>query len=228
MQGVDRTRSGWNNEETVLTPASITSGRFGVVGRAKADRVCSTQLLFFENANCAGAKDLIVCYTNQDRNGGNSSVFGIDAGTMKVVWGNNIGLSAIWMTLAPAVDPDTKTMYFVYKVGNQNSVQDDYGYNYLIGLDLNTGKHLPDSPKLVNATVPGTGESSVGGQLAFQNAVNPPDRLRANSRISMLILKGVLYFGFGHNPDTEPYHGWVFSYKYDFTAKKFVLLAVFL
>jgi len=64
----------------------------------------------------------------------------------------------------------------------------------------------------------------VNGVLAFQNAVPQPNRLRANSRISMLILNGVLYFGFGHNPDTQPYHGWVFSYKYDFNAKKFVLL----
>jgi len=146
---------------------------------------------------------------------------------LKVIWGNNLSLSAIWMTQAPAIDPDTKTMYFIYKVGNQNSVQDDYGYNYLIGLDLNTGKHLPDSPLLINATVPGTGSASVNGQVPFQNAVAIPGRLRANSRISMLLLQGVLFFGFGHNPDTEPYHGWVFSYKYDFTAKKFVLLAAF-
>jgi len=66
--------------------------------------------------------------------------------------------------------------------------------------------------------------TSMGGVLSFQNDVPPPNRLRSNSRISMLILNGVLYFGFSHNPDTAPYHGWVFSYKYDFTAKKFDLL----
>jgi len=224
MQGVDRTRSGWNNEETILTPASITSGRFGVIGKVKADRVCSTQLLYFENANIGGAKNMIVCLTNPDRNGGNSTVFALDPDAFKVIWANNIGLSAIWMTQAPAIDPDTKTMFFTYKKGDTNPTQDEYGFNYLIGLDLTTGHHLPDSPLLVNATVPGTGLTSVNGQLSFQNTVPPPNRLRSNSRISMLILDGVLYFGFSHNPDTQPYHGWIFSYKYDFTAKKFVLL----
>jgi len=67
----------------------------------------------------------------------------------------------------------------------------------------------------------------VGGVLPFQNTLNPPNRLLVNSRISMLLLNGVLYFGYGHNPDTEPYHGWVFSYKYDFSAKQFVFLNAF-
>jgi len=35
------------------------------------------------------------------------------------------------------------------------------------------------------------------------------------------------FFAFGRNPDTIPYHGWVFSYRYDTTARQFVQLAKF-
>jgi len=38
---------------------------------------------------------------------------------------------------------------------------------------------------------------------------------------------GFFFFAFSHNPDTQPYHGWVFAYKYDFVAMKFVQLYSF-
>jgi len=34
----------------------------------------------------------------------------------------------------------------------------------------------------------------------------------------------VLFFGFAHNSDSFPYHGWVFSYQYDNSRKQFVQL----
>jgi len=43
----------------------------------------------------------------------------------------------------------------------------------------------------------------------------------------LLVVNGVLYFGFAHNSDSFPYHGWVFSYQYDNTKKQFNQLNYF-
>jgi len=157
---------------------------------------------------------VLFCWTNSDRNGGNATVYAFDADTLKVIWSRFIGLLAWWTTQAPAIDDTTNTMYFIYKADN------DSGLNYVIAIDVMTGNLLPDSPKLINGTVAGTGEASVNGQLVFQNT-GLTDRLKADCRTSILIVNQALYFGFAHNSDSHPYHGWVFSYKYDFSAKKF-------
>jgi len=89
----------------------------------------------------------------------------------------------------------------------------------LIGIDIMTGNHLPDSPKLINATVPGTGDASVNGQVTFQNTGAP--RIHQNSRTSLLFVNGLIIFGFAHNSDSFPYHGWVFTYRYNTQSMKF-------
>jgi len=43
----------------------------------------------------------------------------------------------------------------------------------------------------------------------------------------MLLLNQVLYFGFAHNSDSYPYHGWVFAYRYNVNQGKFDQLAHF-
>jgi len=96
----------------------------------------------------------------------------------------------------------------------------------LIGIDIMTGNHLPDSPKLINATVPGTGDASVNGQVTFQNTGAP--RIHQNSRTSLLFVNGLIIFGFAHNSDSFPYHGWVFTYRYNTQSMKFEQGNVFL
>jgi len=90
-----------------------------------------------------------------------------------------------------------------------------------------TGTMLPDSPLLINATVPGTGIGSVNGQVPFANTQDPGSRKRLHSdcRTSLLIVNSVVYFGMGTFADLYPYHGWVFAYKYDTGAKKFTQVA---
>jgi len=111
-------------------------------------------------------------------------------------------------------------MYFIYKNDNDN------GFNYLIGIDIMTGIMLPDSPKLINASVPGTGDANFQGIVPFQNDVTN-GRIHLDSRTSLLLVNGFLFFGFAHNTDSFPYHGWVFSYRYDTTKHQFVQLAYY-
>jgi len=80
-----------------------------------------------------------------------------------------------------------------------------------------TGRQLPDSPKLLAATVAGTGEGSVNGQLSYQGAP-----IHQNTRTSILVVNSLVVWACGNKTDTAPYHGWVLAYKYDFTGMKFV------
>jgi len=146
------------------------------------------------------------------------TVYAFDADTFVEIWSVYIGQSAIWTSEAPVIDGAAKHIYSIYKSNN------DDGINYLIGIDILTGKQLPGSPKLVNATSPGTGDASVGGVVPFQNTEPPGSgrRLHANSRTSLLMVKNTIYIGFAHNSDSYPYHGWVFSFHYDSDARDFV------
>ena len=66
---------------------------------------------------------------------------------------------------------------------------------------------------MIQATVPGTGLGSTNGQLPF-------NALRENQRTGLLLLNGVVYFGFAGHGDYQPYHGWIFAYAADTLAGK--------
>jgi len=217
LQNGDLGRDGWNSKETILTPQTVTGLKL-LSGNMKAVAACTTQILYYENINLNGHKNAVFCWTNGDMDNGNSTVYAFDPDTFTTIWALYIGQSAVWGTHSAAIDSGSNHMYFVYKNNNDN------GYNYLIGIDIMAGKMLPDSPKLINATFPGNGEASVGGQVPFQNTGNP--RIHNNVRTSLLVLpSGDIYFGTAHNSDSLPYHGWVFGYRY--VANKFEQIGAF-
>ena len=95
-------------------------------------------------------------------------------------------------------------MYVVAKtkevVGGSTYVQ------RLHALDITTGAEKFGGPVVIQASVPGTGAGSAGGQVPF-------DPLHENQRTGLLLLNGVVYFGFASHGDVQPYHGWIFGYN---------------
>jgi hypothetical protein len=214
QQNVGMQRTGWNDAETTLTPANVQTNFVLLGSLSTGPAPCSTQILYWENLNLGTAKNVLFCTTNFNRDNDNITAYAIDADKLTVIWATYIGQGSFWSTHAPAIDDTTKTMYFIWKDYNND------GWNYLVGIDVLTGKQLPDSPKLINATVAGTGEGNVNGQVVYQNY-----DIHVDIRTSILVVNSLIVFGCGNKTDTAPYHGWVIAYKYDFGAKKFVLAA---
>src|SRR5262249_32339315 len=111
----------------------------------------------------------------------------------------------IGITSTPVIDRSTNTMYVVAKTkavsgGTPSSVQ------RLHALDLTTGAEKFGGPVVIQASVPGTGAGSSGGRVPF-------DPLHENQRTGLLLLNGVLYFGFSSHGDIQPYHGWILGYN---------------
>src|SRR6185436_400771 len=102
----------------------------------------------------------------------------------------------------PVIDPASKTLYVVVKTkeGGSNYVQ------RLHAIDIATGAEKLGGPVVIQASVPGNGVGSTGGQLAF-------NALRENQRTALLLYNGVVYFGFGSHGDNQPYHGWLLGYN---------------
>jgi len=218
-QNVDNYRTGWNQKETTLTAKNVPQLKKLV--SVKTPAPCTTQVLYYENLNLNNHQNVLFCWTNADQDNTNITAFAFDANTLDQIWSLYVGQGALWATQAPAIDPATNYMYFIYKNTNDN------GYNYLIGIDIMKGQFLPGSHLLINASVPGTGAANENGVIPFQNTASGNARIHNDCRTSILIVNSNLFFGFAHNSDSPPYHGWAFSYTYDTTSRSFKQLAYF-
>src|SRR5262249_42887578 len=73
-------------------------------------------------------------------------------------------------------------------------------------LDVTTGAERPYSPVVVAGAVPGTGVGSSGGGQAF-SAIPHGQRPAPGPAHGLLVVAYASY------ADTDPYHGWVFTYN---------------
>ncbi len=82
-------------------------------------------------------------------------------------------------------------------------------YNYIYrlhALDITTGAEKLGGPVVISASVPGQGYDNVGGTITF-------GAFRQLQRPGLLLLNGVVYFGFASHSDIDYYHGWLLAYS---------------
>ena len=112
----------------------------------------------------------------------------------------------IGITGTPVIDQATNTLYVVAATKEVVGGSTSYVHR-LHALDLATGAEKFGGPVVIQASVPGTGAGSSGGQ----SAVRLPCARTSARRC--LLLNGVVYFGFSSHGDIQPYHGWIFGYN---------------
>lgn len=218
-QRYDNARSGANLRETILKPSNVNPKSFGKLFSRDVDGEIYAQPLVISKLPMPGRGVRSVVFVATEHN----SVYAFDAvdpDAAAPFWQVNLGppvpasdvgqacgiyrdfSKEIGITGTPVIDANSQTLYVVART---KTAAGKY-LQRLHALDIRTGKDRPGSPRLIQATVPGTGEGSVGGKLSF----NPKTH---NQRPALLLHEGVVYISWASHCDTGPYHGWMMGYN---------------
>jgi hypothetical protein len=207
----DNMRSGWNANESLLTPASVNVNSFGKLFTQNVDGIIVTQPLYASNVLMNDGKVHNVVYIATQHN----TVYAFDADNMRgsnatPLWAvslndggtsdpisdfgcNGTHYSEIGIMGTPVIDPAKTTLYVVAKTltGTVRAFS-------LHALDITTGSERLGGPVVISAT---------SGSVTFA----PTYQMQ---RPALLLENGSIYVGFGGNGcDQYTYNGWLFAYN---------------
>ncbi len=216
----DITHAGANQKETALTPADVNVNSFGKLFSLPVDSTVYAQPLYVPGLKMSDglAHNVLLVATEND------SVYAFDADSGSRIWqislltaahgaasgatpvpwqdtGSPDVAPAVGITGTPVIDPNTNTVYLV-----ANTKENGSYYSRLHAINIVTGAEQAHSPVDITASVPGTGNGSSGGQVAFSP-------LWENQRPALALYNGYVYIGFAAHGDNGPWHGWLFAYN---------------
>ena len=210
--------------ETILTPATVNPAHFGKLFTQPVDGQLYAEPLYKSRVMVGGVLHNVVYVATM-----HDSVYAFDgdaagAPLWKVSFlnppsvtsvplsdypGYNDILNEIGIVSTPVIDPASSTLYVVAKTRESAAVTagnpDGHVYR-LHALDLATGAEKLGGPVVLQGSVPGTGDASVGGVITF-------DPFLGNQRCALLLVNGAVYVAFSSYGDMGPYHGWLMTYS---------------
>jgi hypothetical protein len=209
-------RTGLNDAETILTPSNVNSNSFGLLFNLMVDGKVDAQPLYVSNAVIPGngIHNLLIVATEHD------SVYVFMAGQGVMLWHASVlkpgettadpmNCSQVYpqigITATPVISRTQGPNGAIYVVAMSKDSQGAY-HQRLHALDLATGAELFGGPTEIQASYPGTGDNSTGGQVIF-------DPQQYVSRPGLLLFNGVLYMAWGSHCDIRPYTGWLMAYN---------------
>jgi uncharacterized repeat protein (TIGR01451 family) len=225
-------RDGTNVQEYALTAANVNTSTFGKLFSCAVDGAVYAQPLWAGNLTIGSAKHNVIYVATQheslyafdaDSNaspcvplwhanlidaahGGTAGETSVPSGHIGGLVGNGYGdiEAEVGITGTPVIDPSTNTLYVVSKSVNAST----QFFQRLHALDLATGNEKLNSnePVLISASVPGNGDGSSGGTVAF-------DTRNQHQRPGLALVNGVIYVAWASHEDHDPYHGWVIGYN---------------
>jgi hypothetical protein len=205
----DNYRTGWNPNETILTPANVNSLTFGLVHSVALDDQVDGQPLYMPGVNITAGQyqgTHNVVYVAAESN----TIYAIDAQSGTVLLSPNFGTPIqrplgcnnngpnVGITSTPVIDPTSNTLYvMVYALQNNTPA-------YLLhALDLGS---LTDTvtPQLVTASHTLTDGSTFNFNATYQR-----------QRPGLLLANGNVYAGFGSFCDRSPNlsRGWLLGWQ---------------
>lgn len=217
----DLARTGANLAETTLNVANVNTNSFGLVFTRTVDDQIYAQPLIMTNVNLGtnGIHNIVIVATVND------SVYAFDADNassnapywqVNFLGPNVVAPSNTNMTGAcggnykdfsgrmgivgtPVIDPTNGTVYLVARTLENGTTY----VQRLHALDVATGNERPNSPVIITATCPGTGEG--GSTITFNSQ-------KQNQRAGLALVNGIVYISWTSHCDWGPYHGWVIGY----------------
>jgi hypothetical protein len=227
----DNMRSGQNLNETILTTTNVNSTKFGQLGAFAVDGLVDAQPLYLSAVSIpsVGTKNVLYVATEND------SVYAFDAdsvngNTTAFLWkvsvlgagespSDNRGCGQITpqigITSTPVIDRTRGPHGAIYLVGMSKDANGNY-YQRIHALDLTTGAELFGGPTTVQATYPGTGDNSSGGNVVF-------DPKQYKERPGLLEIGATIYTTWSSHCDARPYTSWIISYSANTLAQVNVL-----
>jgi hypothetical protein len=216
-------RTGVQPTETILTPASVSSGNFGRLRTFSVDGYLYAQPLYVNQFLMPDGTTHNIVFASTSH----ASVYAFDAD------GNNPAQGYLWHTQlvaaneapvatsdyfncgnptpeagiigTPVIDRNSGTLYVVSKTKLITGNTTTY-FHRLHALNLVDGTERFNGPTVISATVPGTGDGAQGGRVTF----NPQTQ---NERAALLLDNGTVWITYASHCDIGPYHGWLFGYN---------------
>jgi hypothetical protein len=219
----DSLRTGQNIQETILTPANVSSSNFQKLFAQSVDGAVYAQPLYVPNVNIPGSgvhnviyvateHDSVYAFDADSNTGSNSAPlwqtsFINAADGITTVSDSDINcftavVPEVGITSTPVIDLSTNTIYVLAETKENGSF-----FHRLHALDITTGQEKFGGPATISGSVPGTGVGSSGGILTF-------DPLQHFNRPGLLLTSGGnIFLSWASNCDNPPFHGWVMSYN---------------
>jgi hypothetical protein len=221
----DNGRTGQNLNETTLTTTNVNQSSFGKLFVISADGKVDAQPLYLPSISVSGSKHNLLFVATE-----HGSVYAVDADAGTPVWQVTTLLSGeatsddhgcsqitpeIGVTATPVIDPKAGPHGTIYIVAASKDGSGTY-HQRLHALDITTGAEEFGGPKEIQASYPGTGDNSSGGNVIF----DPGQQV---DRPALLLLNGLIYTSWGSHCDARPYTGWIMGYNENTLAQASVL-----
>ena len=222
----DNARSGQNLSETILTPSNLNSSGFGKLFVIAVDGKVDAQPLYLAKVSIPNQGTHNVLYVATEH----GSVYGFDADNGTSLWqvsmlaagetpsddrGCGQVTPEIGLTATPVIDPKAGPNGTIYVVAMSKDGSGNY-HQRLHALDATTGAEQFGGPHEVQASFPGTGDNSSGGNVIFAPG-------QYEERAGLLLLNGVVYTAWTSHCDIRPYTGWIMGFNQSTLAPVSVL-----
>jgi hypothetical protein len=223
-------RTGLNDQETILTPANVNQGSFGLLFNFSVDGKVDAQPLYISSVpiHGAGRKNIVIVATEHD------SVYAFDADAGNLYWhvsllvGNEVPSDnrscdqvtpEIGITSTPVIIRESGNPGTIYLVAmsKANAKKGSVYHQRLHALSVTDGSELAGSPVEVQASFPGKGPGNNGSGHVIFNPANYKERA------ALLLHNNVVYTAWASHCDIAPYTGWIIGYHVNSLARVKVL-----